>query len=642
MGGLSATDALLEQIPLGLRGAIAATPEFQELRYNENQPRDPNGEFGDGGGSAIDGTGVSKSEAKGIATRLVAGEKPNIHGSQLGPMLDRAAKSDNPVYATADITNLRINGTHLMGQDGLGYPRSEMPQVPKEMRAEYLVDMAKEGITATAKSVDPLTLQPSQSEIGVARVAEIYAKAKGQIDQGKQILISQDNYIVDGHHHWAADVAIALRDPSQRMSVLQLSGNARDVIAATRAWTDAHGLATKALGARFSQLFEYRGSPDQPRDDHGRYASSDGTNSATVDDKTMGNRLGRCYELAGRYLMDNNDMGAHKGDVLVHGSIQGGGNPRIGHAWVQNKEGTIAWEPASNRQYPMDVFKAYFKAIPSTTYSYTDALAHMVSDAHWGPWDGGGYDDSHLRWSWIIEERYSEDQPRDDHGRFASGGGDSTPTDGVRAEVVAAKETLARSAAKFAAQGGRIEKTPTYADARDDPNPERLNALAEKLNIKDKTSYQMTELALLGPRMGGDISSWLALAPNGDIAGAMASSGVGPNHMAGQKWVSLDANGNRVEHVYEDSAYFIGAMGSMGILDGVGSAFTQQAIQSAAKAGVGLSLQPLDDNAAAFWIGKLGMGKMEPGKAYVSSGTHGAFGRDYVGWTKAEVAYLAR
>ena len=57
-------------------------------------------------------------------------------------------------------------------------------------------------------------------------------------------------------------------------------------------------------------------------------------------------RLRRCYELAGKGILH-----APEGSTLVHGTIEGFGNPRIGHAWVELPDGSV-WEPISRVVYP--------------------------------------------------------------------------------------------------------------------------------------------------------------------------------------------------------------------------------------------------------------------------------------------------
>lgn len=276
--------------------------------FDPDEPRDDNGKWtsGGSGGSSISYDDHPKQWAKDIAAQLNDGGHPNIEASQLDTLLTKASKSDSPAYVTADVTNLKINGTTLMGQDGLGFPRSEMPQVPTKMRDQYFEDMAAQGFTSTEETVDPTTLQPSQSEIGMARVAEIYNKADGEIDPEKQIVISQDNYIIDGHHHWAADVAISLMDSSQQMSVVRLAGPALEVIAASKAWATAHGGVSKSIGMRAD--FD----PDEPRDDSGKWTGDGGGDSSGKG--TGGIAPTPSSELAN---MTPDELSAHMADVIA-------------------------------------------------------------------------------------------------------------------------------------------------------------------------------------------------------------------------------------------------------------------------------------------------------------------------------------
>jgi uncharacterized protein YdaT len=117
-------------------------------------------------------------------------------------------------------------------------------------------------------------------------------------------------------------------------------------------------------------------NPFQLRGPDGRWAR----NGSGKSDDDISNRLGRCYELSGKYTSD------HAGSTLVHGSIQGFGHPRIGHAWVVTKSGDI-WEPATNQTYPEPVFDAIFHPQIDKTYSQSEALEQMVQHETYGPWD---------------------------------------------------------------------------------------------------------------------------------------------------------------------------------------------------------------------------------------------------------------
>lgn len=91
-------------------------------------------------------------------------------------------------------------------------------------------------------------------------------------------------------------------------------------------------------------------------------------------------RLGRCYELAGRFASH------HDGVALIHGSIQGFGNPRIDHAWVELPDGNV-WEPASGQVWDRAVFDVLYHPKVGQRFSHMDVLVNLCRERHWGPWD---------------------------------------------------------------------------------------------------------------------------------------------------------------------------------------------------------------------------------------------------------------
>lgn len=96
-------------------------------------------------------------------------------------------------------------------------------------------------------------------------------------------------------------------------------------------------------------------------------------------------RLGRCYELSGRYV----SQGTESDMVLVHGSIEGLGNPRIGHAWVVIP-GIGIWEPATNNIWDPEVFQAFFAPVEHHAYTQEEVWTFTLQTEHWGPWDESG------------------------------------------------------------------------------------------------------------------------------------------------------------------------------------------------------------------------------------------------------------
>jgi len=270
--------------------SLSSFAKIGVVKYSADEARDDDGRFASGDAPKADDSTYVKANSKDdpekwskqILKQLANGEHPYVKPSEVATLLKQVSKSGDKRAATADITNLRVNGTRLMGHDGLGYKRSEMPQISGDMRHQYFADLRAQGITVTPSTANPLLLQPSQSEIGVGRAAEVYKELNGKIDDQKQILVSRDNYIIDGHHHWASAVATALRaNGPQEIPIVRLGASGEDMVRISKQWADDHGLKSRALGKFFApRRYEYqvanplaKYNEDQARDDDGRFAS---------------------------------------------------------------------------------------------------------------------------------------------------------------------------------------------------------------------------------------------------------------------------------------------------------------------------------------------------------------------------------
>jgi hypothetical protein len=140
--------------------------------------------------------------------------------------------------------------------DNLGIPRADMPQIektsPRELERDGEAAKARAVLASGgAKTVAPLKAltrylrsQGVKVREGRRRVGELKAtqreilasKAWGMADGhlrgkfpaiGKQILISSDDHILDGHHRWAA---LLLIDPHRTMDVLQIDMPIRELL----------------------------------------------------------------------------------------------------------------------------------------------------------------------------------------------------------------------------------------------------------------------------------------------------------------------------------------------------------------------------------------------------------------------------
>lgn len=112
--------------------------------------------------------------------------------------------------------------------------------------------------------------------------------------------------------------------------------------------------------------------------------SLDGDASPVAADTTFVDRLGNCYEYAGRHVL-------HEDGVLVHGSIEGFGQARLAHAWVEvlDPDGEVEaiLEPTSNNLWPPRAFEAFFSPRVAARYPHDEARALMARHGHYGPWE---------------------------------------------------------------------------------------------------------------------------------------------------------------------------------------------------------------------------------------------------------------
>lgn len=82
----------------------------------------------------------------------------------------------------------------------LGIPRAEMPQIKAENRSAMVQFLKARGIDYNEETVMADTLKPTQAEYSPAKVQ----KARDYEGGNRAILVSEDGYVVDGHHQWLA------------------------------------------------------------------------------------------------------------------------------------------------------------------------------------------------------------------------------------------------------------------------------------------------------------------------------------------------------------------------------------------------------------------------------------------------------
>lgn len=181
------------------------------------------------------------------ANKLANGERIQVTKSEAKKIMKiMARREDDP-----DLTNMHIENTLLYDEDNLNIPRNKMPQVPSDTKAVFIAEMEKRGTRIQRGVADPAKLHPIQKEMSASKVGLIMKRLRDKGmktgDDGR-IVISKDNYVIDGHHRWAAAAMLSFEDSSVKIPVIRVDMNHKDLISATLAWNKASGIQPIGLG----------------------------------------------------------------------------------------------------------------------------------------------------------------------------------------------------------------------------------------------------------------------------------------------------------------------------------------------------------------------------------------------------------
>lgn len=110
-----------------------------------------------------------------------------------------------------NLCNISVPGTNVFcGGGGATHPRIEMPRIPNKDRKGFEDYLRSKGIPFQKDEVRVDKLKASQTEIDGAKVAQNIqiAREGGKNPLDSRIFVSKDNFIIDGHHKWAAAVGL--------------------------------------------------------------------------------------------------------------------------------------------------------------------------------------------------------------------------------------------------------------------------------------------------------------------------------------------------------------------------------------------------------------------------------------------------
>jgi hypothetical protein len=104
--------------------------------------------------------------------------------------------------------------------DGLQIPRKEMPQIKSHDLSDFRKWLEDKGISSEETKANVKELKPTQSAVnGVSIEQNFKNQPIEQLAFEKPIMVSQDNYILDGHHRW---YALKERRPNSQISIVAI------------------------------------------------------------------------------------------------------------------------------------------------------------------------------------------------------------------------------------------------------------------------------------------------------------------------------------------------------------------------------------------------------------------------------------
>lgn len=114
-------------------------------------------------------------------------------------------------------------------KDTLGVPRNKMPQIARQHYDEYFEYMKEHGVTFVKQTIPVKDIKATQKEFSDAGVIKSVLKGKIRT-KIKPVIISSDNFIIDGHHRWLATLNIS---PNERVDVVRASAKGKEVLQLT-------------------------------------------------------------------------------------------------------------------------------------------------------------------------------------------------------------------------------------------------------------------------------------------------------------------------------------------------------------------------------------------------------------------------
>lgn len=111
-------------------------------------------------------------------------------------------------------------------KDTLDIDRKDMPQVQSKDLKHFFKHLKDNNVSVKEKTVNPSTLNASQGHFHKEKIRSLITAMQKSESIGQPIIVSKDNYVIDGHHRWLAHCNLE----NKPINIYHVDKNAKDLI----------------------------------------------------------------------------------------------------------------------------------------------------------------------------------------------------------------------------------------------------------------------------------------------------------------------------------------------------------------------------------------------------------------------------
>lgn len=151
-----------------------------------------------------------------------------------------------------NLCNVSIEGTNLFCSENKGIPRVKMPVIPAKKTKDFIKYLKSQGYEVEKGHERAENLRATQNEIDGAKVA-IQMNRIEEDGFYKRLVISKDDYILDGHHTWAGQLGLDAKHndlhADKSVKVARVNISITKLLEEGDKWTASQGIKKKAAGS---------------------------------------------------------------------------------------------------------------------------------------------------------------------------------------------------------------------------------------------------------------------------------------------------------------------------------------------------------------------------------------------------------